>query len=193
MWPAVAAADCGKGSGSAFANGTLIRVDVFEPAKKEPATLSDVFPPGATDNGAAANIKAEMGSVAATTATMTTTAVDSSTAVGGGTTSTTVSFSSVSGLDNDDDKSPERQQAALRRRFLSYLRNQGYDIQAGRGSLIISRQPRATLFSADASSGLEPSSSSEAPQPLICMPCKPATTSIGGMIGGSFCMPAGKN
>jgi hypothetical protein len=86
----------------------------------------------------------------------------------------------------------EQLQTSLRRRFLGYLRAQGYQVESRGGSYLIARGSKNTLFSAAAGPGGEPQVLSETPQQLICVPCKPGSASPGGPIGGSFCMPCGK-
>jgi hypothetical protein len=106
-------------------------------------------------------------------------------------------------------------QPAYRRRFESYMRANGYNVRTTRRGMFVSQQTpqerqqnqqqqaaNALRFSStDASAATEgvpaapaaaamPAGVESSPeQPLVCVSCKGNMISIGGFIGGSYCMP----
>jgi hypothetical protein len=108
-------------------------------------------------------------------------------------------------------------QPAYRRRFESYMRANGYNVRTTRRGMFVSQQTpqqrqqaqqqqqqqqqqaaNALRFSStDASAATEgvpaaavPAGVESSPeQPLVCISCKGNMISIGGFIGGSYCMP----
>jgi hypothetical protein len=97
-------------------------------------------------------------------------------------------------------------QPAYRRRFESYMRANGYVVRTTRRGTFVSQQTpqqaqqnaqNALRFSStDASAAPEgvaaamPAGVESAPeQPLVCVACRANMISVGGFIGGSYCMP----
>uniref|UniRef100_A0A383V9Q9 Uncharacterized protein n=1 Tax=Tetradesmus obliquus TaxID=3088 RepID=A0A383V9Q9_TETOB len=103
-------------------------------------------------------------------------------------------------------------QPAYRRRFEAYMRENGYTVRTTRRGTFILQQIAPQQQQQQAASALRFSSTDasaasegvaaavpaaavpagvETPQeqPLVCMACRGNTVSIGGFIGGSYCMP----
>ncbi|KAF8063050.1 hcp [Scenedesmus sp. PABB004] len=184
--------DCAAGHGTAFANGTLIAVETFEPPRL-PTGTSDATPFG-TANGkdparaAGAADKQEKGAASA---------------AGVGTASASFAEAAPaprarSARAGPQDPVPAQRlaQPARRRRFETFMRAQGYDVRSSRAAILISEplaeRPAASFASTDGA-GAPPAAAAASltarGQALVCGACKGATVSVGGIIGGSFCMP----
>jgi hypothetical protein len=219
------------GFGTAFANGSLILVDTFDPPELR-SSMSDtlVFPePNSSTKNA--NTKDSKGSSSSSdssskapskpNAGAASAAVPEPAAAGASVTSFAEASAAPARVRPTLlPKDAQRElQPAYRRRFESYMHANGYNVRSTRRGMFVSPQTpqqiaqiqqqqkqqaqaaqnaqTALRFSStDASAAAEgvaaamPAGVESAPeQMLVCVACRGNMVSIGGLIGGSFCMP----
>lgn len=182
-------ADCAAGAGTAFPNGTLVSVDHFTPAVKPVSPFSDSmeFPEYTKSSNKSISSRNSTTNSSSNSTTNTTTLTDAQLAE-----ATTNNFAEASDSINElglvREMSLNRaKQPQQRRRFEQYMREMGYNVRSSRQGTFLSERPTKAAFS---SVDDQPAGVSSTPEsPMVCSACKANAVSVGGLIGGSFCMP----